>query len=481
MDWMRELSRHYQQMRRQYPYEKLLLLFDIDGTILDMRYMIRDVLQSFDGVHGTAYFEALGLEQVLINERDIEPLIDKYCPTETQPAVLAWYQQHCWDSLIMHDSHRPYPGVLEVIRWFQMQDNTFVGLNTSRPEALRLDTLHSLNHSGREFRVRFESSLLFMNTGDDGMDIESSKLAGIEFFRQQGYRVFSMIDNQLDNLHAMASGTDMDELLLLHSHKLFESRRGQGSDSRLELPHYDAAQLICREQMPRHVQMVWDDLNSEENLQQFLVSGVHWGAMTVDSSSLRATGRDENHDSPLAESLARFRLSGRGARLTLNGDERLVHNLLPIIAAQEYLPTDLWFEGRLEVLGKQGFKAIARRFPGAILQCPIDFLAPLMVISPAKAEDVLDMMSGWGINRWSINWQTRGKRQVLDQLDAWGFDANITDTPDMASFLHAVLLLPCSITTDFSFPDCRPEARQHDMLNLLSSLRVPLPVELEYL
>ncbi len=481
MDWMRELSSHYQQMRRQYPYEKLLLLFDIDGTILDMRYMIRDVLQSFDQVHGTAYFEALELDQIQVNERDIEPLIHHYCPPESQAVVLAWYQQHAWDSLIMHDSHRPYPGVLEVIRWFQMQDNTFVGLNSARPEALRLDTLHSLNRLGREFRVRFDSSLLFMNTAHDGMDIEAGKLEGIEFFRQKGYRVISMIDNQLANLHAMASGPGMAELLLLHTHKLFESRRGKGGDYQANLPHYEPAQLICREQMPRHVQMVWDDLNSEENVQQFLASGVHWGAMTVDSASLQATGRDQSHGSPLAESLARFRLSGRGARLSLNGDERLVHDLLPIIEAQEYLATDLWFEGRLEVLGQQGFKAIAARFPGAILQCPVDFLAPLMATSPAKAEDVLDMMSAWGINRWSISWQTRGVRQLLDQMDTWGFDTNITATPDMAAFLHAVLLLPRSITTDFSFPDCRPEARQHDMQRLLTSLRVALPSERDFL
>jgi hypothetical protein len=43
---------------------------------------------------------------------------------------------------------RPYPGALEVIRWFQLQESTFLGLNTSRPERLRADTLHSLNALG---------------------------------------------------------------------------------------------------------------------------------------------------------------------------------------------------------------------------------------------------------------------------------------------------------------------------------------------
>ena len=44
-------------------------------------------------------------------------------------------------------AHRPYRGVLEVIRWFQLQPATFVGLNTGRPEQLRDETLRSLNAS----------------------------------------------------------------------------------------------------------------------------------------------------------------------------------------------------------------------------------------------------------------------------------------------------------------------------------------------
>jgi hypothetical protein len=35
--WMQRLSQHYDRMRRHYPDDELMILFDIDGTILDSR------------------------------------------------------------------------------------------------------------------------------------------------------------------------------------------------------------------------------------------------------------------------------------------------------------------------------------------------------------------------------------------------------------------------------------------------------------
>ena len=50
----------------------------------------------------------------------------------------------------MLEAHRPFRGVLEVIRWFQLQPNTEVGLNSGRPEDLRAETLTTLNRLGAE-------------------------------------------------------------------------------------------------------------------------------------------------------------------------------------------------------------------------------------------------------------------------------------------------------------------------------------------
>ena len=75
-DWMRSLADHYARCRQASVGERLLVVFDIDGTVLE--------------------------------------------------------------------AHHPHPGVMEVIRWLQLQPSTFVGLNTARHEWLRAATLRSL-------------------------------------------------------------------------------------------------------------------------------------------------------------------------------------------------------------------------------------------------------------------------------------------------------------------------------------------------
>ena len=46
--WMKKLAQHYEKMRSIYPSDRLIVLFDIDGTILDMRHMVLSVLYSYD-------------------------------------------------------------------------------------------------------------------------------------------------------------------------------------------------------------------------------------------------------------------------------------------------------------------------------------------------------------------------------------------------------------------------------------------------
>ena len=80
------------------------------------------------------------------------------------------------------------------------------------------------------------------------------------------------------------------------------------------------------------------------------------------------------------------------------------------------------------------------------------FLAPLICSVPAKAKEILDMFTEWGVNRFSINWETLDMRQFFDEMDCWGFEVNIYNVPDLESFLQAVLLMPHSVTSDFNFP-----------------------------
>jgi hypothetical protein len=63
------------------------------------------------------------------------------------------------------------------------------------------------------------------------------------------------------------------------------------------------------------------------------------------------------------------------------------------------------------------------------------------------------MLTGWGINRFSISWRIKSRRQMFERLEAWGYEVNFYNVPDLEGFLQAALLLPCSLTSDFNFPE----------------------------
>lgn len=114
---------------------------------------------------------------------------------------------------------------MEVIRWFQMQPNTDVGLNTGRHETIRIDTLRSLNSIGNHYKVSFVNELLYMNSYGWDKGVRHSKQRGIRYFQNRGYRVFGYIDNEPENLKAVSECNPGDDVLLLHANTIFESKR----------------------------------------------------------------------------------------------------------------------------------------------------------------------------------------------------------------------------------------------------------------
>ncbi len=106
----------------------------------------------------------------------------------------------------------------------------------------------------------------------------------------------------------------------------------------------------------------------------------------------------------------------------------------------------------MEKLQELGFWKLSKKYPKAILQADVDFLAPLICSAPDKAREILDMFTEWGINRFSLSWQSKVLRAFFDQMNEWGFEVNIHNIPDRESFSKAILLKPQSITLDFDSP-----------------------------
>lgn len=243
--WMKRLARQHGIMRRRGPNEPLIVVFDIDDTILDLRHMILNVLTSFDRSHGTTYFRDLTLHDLVASETEMHRMMEEGpVPVRDRQKVIQWFTAKAWSSRVVSYAHRPFPGALDVVRWLQSQENTFVGLNTGRPESIRKETLLSLNRIGRIHGVRFDDDLLFMSRYGWGEHVAESKVQGMMYFQERGLRVVAFVDNEPENLHAVAEFDQAGKILLLHADTVYSTDRDMIPGHAVSGTAYDIAELV---------------------------------------------------------------------------------------------------------------------------------------------------------------------------------------------------------------------------------------------
>ncbi|HOJ70678.1 MAG TPA: hypothetical protein PLR38_02440 [Syntrophorhabdaceae bacterium] len=244
--WMEKLLLHYKDIRTKYSSDRLLIAFDIDGTILDMRFIILNVLREFDRQHATEYFKGVKVSDIDFHEAHLKILLDRLSINKDDQAyILSRYENLFLSSLTIKKANKPFKGVFDVIKLFQMQPDTYVGLNTGRPESLRFKTLAALNELGREKGVTFRNELLFMN--NEGLDthISGIKKKGIEYFINLGYKVFAFIDNEPENLKAISDMDRDNEIMLLHADTIFKSCRSHLKDIPISIKDYDLSRFFA--------------------------------------------------------------------------------------------------------------------------------------------------------------------------------------------------------------------------------------------
>jgi hypothetical protein len=465
MSWMKTLAEAYHVACETYPSEKLMLVCDIDGTILDMRYLMVSVLQEYDQAHGTSFFARLSVTDVNVHENHVQQLLEELdIPTEHRDAVTAWYLDRRWRDEVIVNNHRPYPGVLPMIRWFQLQPNTTVGLLTGRPETIRKPTLISLNRAGEAHQVTFDDEVLMMNPGEWDRDIDDFKVAGLRRFREMGYHVFAVIDNEPHVLNALAGAEHETELLLLHADTIFESRTSSMPPNIIRGKDYGLVDLVASEDaLPRHVQLVWHGVNDPANLQQFLSSGVSWAEIDVryDPSGELILRHDSFETTPVIQDEkwlvydnAVTALANSNARIKfdIKGGAKVLDQVLASVANLNLPDERLWFNADIQGIGEEGFRRIKATHASAIVQCPIGWLTPLIEAAPSEAHRILELLVDWGMNRFSVDWMSPSAREMFETLATWAYDVNFYGVPDLEGFLEAVVLLPCSVTSDFNFP-----------------------------
>lgn len=463
-NWMGELALHYEQMRRAYPEETLCVVFDIDGTILDMRHMVVGALLSFDRRHGTDHFRGLCVDDVDVHENRIDDfLAARRLPSAIRADVLAWFAAQLWTPEVVLAGSRPYRGVLSVIRWFELQPRTVVALNTGRPEALRDLTLQSLNAVAKAYRVSFRSELLCMNRHGWGEQVPSAKVEGLRTLQARGLRVIAIVDNEPSNLAAMTEADDSQEMLFLHADTIFESQRGN-HERAITGAAYGLAGLVREADLRGRVEFIWHGVNDEANLRQFLSSDVRWAECDVRLDPLdrlvlrhdsfeRTPWTRSEHPFLLDRCLETIRARGRALALDLKEGGRSLERVLDEVERAGFPESDVAFMGCIDDVGEEGVRTIRARFPDADVAVPVDFLGPLIAAAPSLADQVLEELRRWGVTALSLDWATAEIRTLLDELDRRGWGVNVFGIPDLEAFLEAALLLPRSVIADFNFPD----------------------------
>lgn len=463
-DWMWELARHYELMRKAYPEDVLCVVFDIDGTILDLRHQVVHVLVSYDREHGTNHFRGLTAEDITVSENHVSKLLEaRALPQATRNDILAFYRERLWRPEAILAASRPYRGVLSVIRWFQLQPRTVVALNTGRPERLRNVTLESLNTVGRAYRVYFDPDLLCMNPEAVPTAVPEGKVRALHLLRHKGLRPVAVVDNEPANIEAMAASDDGGEILFLHAETIFESQRVD-TPRTVRGSRYELAGLVRPDDLGDRVTFIWHGVNDRANLRQFLASDVHRAELDVREDPLGrlVLRHDSFEETPwtrteepllLVDALRAISDAGRAATLDLKEGGPVVARILDEVRSSGPTGADVGFLGGLDVLGQPDVEAIKRTFPEA----PVTVVADPLIMLLARNEDLLDTilqrLARWGVTGLALDWAAPATRRALDPLAERGWDVNLYGIPDLEGFLEAALLQPAAVTADFNFPD----------------------------
>ncbi len=223
------------------------------------------------------------------------------------------------------------------------------------------------------------------------------------------------------------------------------------------------AELIPEITHLKQTQFVWNGINDEAKLRQFLSSDISWGECDVRLDpidqepilrydSFKSSPLDANENwLTLDGLLSRVAKTDKCIKIDLKAGGIIVEKVMESIDAHGLEDSRLWFNSNVERLQELGFWKLSKRYPKAILQADVDFLAPLICSAPDKAREILDMFTEWGVNRFSISCQSQNLHSFFDQMDEWGCKVNIYNVPDLESFLQVALLMPKSISSDFNF------------------------------
>lgn len=461
-NWIKKLSDHYKNVRTQYPERKLLILFDIDGTVLNMRYMLQSLLRAYDKEHGTDYFHYLTLKKLKQCNYQIDLLIeDLPVAFDLKADILVWCLRHFHNHRLLLKSHKPYRGIFEIIRWFQLQPNTYTGFNTSKPQSVRYEILNLLNQMAKEYRLDFKDEFLFMGNDNDKSAGEN-KVDGVHYFKNAGFDVFAVVDHQISALKVMERAFTADPIIFINTKEILKKRHKyqqllsiKNSRSRIY------SDKKSQEDVLTHTEFVWKGIDNDIAFERFREASIFWVEVGVyqDSTTYDLIVRQHNRENVMpgykrkliffSEVLQHIRQDFKGVKIDILGGGDIFNRIAEVIKGANLDDSQVWFHRSIEVLNKRDCQILRAQYPQARIQTNVDLLGPVINANEKKAERIIATLNTWGVDCFSVSVKNPDMSLILRFLCDLRRDVHVYDVYGLHSFLNACMSHPNSISSDF--------------------------------
>jgi len=344
-----------------------------------------------------------------------------------------------------------------------MQSRTAVGLKNICSQDMQKKTIQALRKFGKDYQLKLPKELIYFPKHHAPSE---SAVESLSYFRKIGYHVICFVDSETQSLDAIANEKDTRDILLLQADTVYRSNDKPMTAGVEKGSTYELRELVNEKDLPPTIDLVWHGINDRENLRQFLSSNIQWGE--VDVQTVHEDGSVLlQHDNPLEEEtlltgkinlqlnelLVEFQQHGKAVKVDFKDKSNVLSESIKLLKKHGFNDQNIWLNGNIDVLKEDGFKMLSAAFPNAVIQTSVDFICPLVFSLPDQAKKILTQLKGWGINRFSINWEMKKCSALMYQLKKWGFEVNVYNATDLEQFLKVMILSPRSITSDFNFPE----------------------------
>ncbi|MEZ5980447.1 MAG: hypothetical protein R3F34_19850 [Planctomycetota bacterium] len=416
--------------RASRPGEQLAVMIDVDGSLLDLRPGLVELLAEWDARQGTRHFAGLAPEQVVPGEAGLRRLFDaRGLDYTAREELLVECERFAWSPEAVIGAHRHCLGMLEVVRWMQMQPGVECVLNSSRSETRREETLQALRTLCRHYGVSLREDRVHLNPFGDGQGGERAKIEGIEATRARGLRPIAVVDDDPAALRAIRGWTSDPSLLCI------ESAPPLGRDQITE---------------PAPVSVVWRGLEDATDLELFGAANVPWAEVRLVRSASGGLATVPRRGTPieLEDLVGCFAQLGRAMRLRFD-EPRAAVRALGALAMYRFPWEQVAVRLAPDQLTDEWFDHLAPHRDRLAVVADVGFLDGAIGLGSDLVAEFLLRLTDRGVRRIAVPADATQVDTIRALARAAGLEVELAAPAGLGAYVDAVFAGADAVSTDF--------------------------------